>query len=774
MEPEVQLGWDDDYVFAAEQRDWLLRADIRERPVPLQLRKGKTGYVVRRLAVARLGDLAPLRLAQLAPVNFGGLAVKQLRAWVASAVVDGAAEARATETSETRDSTADARAEPVEAVAVARSGGPEERFLVPEPHRDAMSRAPGGSLRIPVSELSVRTRNVLGRQGLVTFGAIARLRRADVLRIRGLGVKSVDELERRLPDLFALAQSEARARALGAIPVPSIVKLPAAAATPPAGDVEPDVPVMDRLPAALRDRLLGHRELLDLVPGGDPRFGVPGLKKASLGDVLAGSVGLLPRSFRDGTSERLQERLEMLVARIERPIPLQQEIDELFPPVDRNARIVRMRVGLDGRGPKTLEETGREFDLTRERVRQIEKKVKKRWTQTRAFLPSARALCRLLEDLGGAAYEPQLGLAAQEAGLVTQPEEVLGLLGLVDMGLLPAGSVTRARFAGSPVLSLGDQDLRELGKIGQVTGRLLSRRGIVSIAEVLADLEAASVASSEAEVRRFIAQSGDIEYLGEGEFFWRPLDDASTFAGRIHKPLTVLGPLSTRALVRVLKRSRRGRLYGTNIPLAVLEEALARAPYVVEEPGSWRWVGPASTVSLGIAEAPLLDLLREEGPALTGTEINLRLPGIDRVTLALALSSSPLFDRVAYNVYSIAGAPLLPGDVADAVARARAIPPAVVMMGANWEGGRFVVRWRLNDVRQWTNVLPIRAHAGRVVQGEWELRGADRTWKTTVDGGSIWGGVPAWVATQAIDGPVCLALRFALDERTIAPELEPL
>jgi RNA polymerase primary sigma factor len=39
---------------------------------------------------------------------------------------------------------------------------------------------------------------------------------------------------------------------------------------------------------------------------------------------------------------------------------------------DRNRRVLELRYGLDGRDPRTLDEIGREFGLTRERIRQIE------------------------------------------------------------------------------------------------------------------------------------------------------------------------------------------------------------------------------------------------------------------------------------------------------------------------------------------------------------------------------------------------------------------
>jgi RNA polymerase primary sigma factor len=42
---------------------------------------------------------------------------------------------------------------------------------------------------------------------------------------------------------------------------------------------------------------------------------------------------------------------------------------------DREKQVVRMRFGLDGGQPQTLEEVGREFGVTRERIRQIESKT---------------------------------------------------------------------------------------------------------------------------------------------------------------------------------------------------------------------------------------------------------------------------------------------------------------------------------------------------------------------------------------------------------------
>jgi RNA polymerase primary sigma factor len=50
-------------------------------------------------------------------------------------------------------------------------------------------------------------------------------------------------------------------------------------------------------------------------------------------------------------------------------------LEELTP---REAKVVRMRFGIDMASDYTLEEVGKQFDVTRERIRQIESKAMKK------------------------------------------------------------------------------------------------------------------------------------------------------------------------------------------------------------------------------------------------------------------------------------------------------------------------------------------------------------------------------------------------------------
>jgi len=82
----------------------------------------------------------------------------------------------------------------------------------------------------------------------------------------------------------------------------------------------------------------------------------------------------------DDESTRVEDLIEdqnsLSPARALRQTRLRLAIDKILSTLEeREAQIIRMRFGLDGGHQRTLEEVGQEFNITRERVRQIEAKV---------------------------------------------------------------------------------------------------------------------------------------------------------------------------------------------------------------------------------------------------------------------------------------------------------------------------------------------------------------------------------------------------------------
>ena len=132
--------------------------------------------------------------------------------------------------------------------------------------------------------------------------------------------------------------------------------------------------------------------------------------------VKKASSQLLHETGHDPTTEEIAERLEMPVERIQEIIRIAQDPVSLETPIgeeedshlgdfiqdddapapadaaslmllkeqlnevlstlsDREARVLRLRFGLEDGRARTLEEVGKEFDVTRERIRQIEAKA---------------------------------------------------------------------------------------------------------------------------------------------------------------------------------------------------------------------------------------------------------------------------------------------------------------------------------------------------------------------------------------------------------------
>jgi hypothetical protein len=78
---------------------------------------------------------------------------------------------------------------------------------------------------------------------------------------------------------------------------------------------------------------------------------------------------------RDTLADLLEDANTMRPDQLAERNTLRQNLDQILGMLDdREAKIVKMRYGIDG--PKyTLEQVGEEFEVTRERVRQIEQKV---------------------------------------------------------------------------------------------------------------------------------------------------------------------------------------------------------------------------------------------------------------------------------------------------------------------------------------------------------------------------------------------------------------
>ncbi len=87
------------------------------------------------------------------------------------------------------------------------------------------------------------------------------------------------------------------------------------------------------------------------------------------------SSQLLHENGHDPTADEIAEKLEMPVERVREIMRIAQDPVSLSTLTEREAKVLKLRFGLEDGRSRTLEEVGKEFDVTRERIRQIEAKA---------------------------------------------------------------------------------------------------------------------------------------------------------------------------------------------------------------------------------------------------------------------------------------------------------------------------------------------------------------------------------------------------------------
>ena len=102
----------------------------------------------------------------------------------------------------------------------------------------------------------------------------------------------------------------------------------------------------------------------------------------TINKLIRVSRQLLQELGREPTPEEIAAELDMPVDRV--PVPaeaaaqtlLKEQLDEVLSTLtEREQKVLRLRFGMSDGRARTLEEVGKEFDVTRERIRQIEAKA---------------------------------------------------------------------------------------------------------------------------------------------------------------------------------------------------------------------------------------------------------------------------------------------------------------------------------------------------------------------------------------------------------------
>lgn len=418
-----------------------------------------------------------------------------------------------------------------------------------------------------------------------------------------------------------------------------------------------------------------------------------------------------------------------------------EELESIAAPVlgsKRAWQALELRLGLGGEGPKTLQGIGDQLGLTRERIRQFEKKFSDRLERRQVWAPAFDKTVRALQHALPLTEEGAQELLHREQQL--KQNETLSFQALLRVGellrkklpfevaegfLLPAGTAEAA------------------SALGVVARKLITHWGTTTVGELCAVLDEEGKGEIDDQTVRTILDSmAGVRWLDrEDGWFWIEGTARNRLLNQVEKIMSVAGSIGIGELRDGV--GRHHRMKGFRPP----REILAR---LCEDTGIYQRSGdiivggsdlPDWRQILGKNEATIVSVLFDEGPVMRRDELERRAvdeEGLNRSSFFVYLSYSPVLERYAPGVFGLRGAPITAAEVK------AMIPSRVrtqVLQDHGWtQDGKVWIAYKISPSGQASGVLGVPSVLDDLLRGSFALTSEDgRQVGTAVVDDSMWG-----------------------------------
>jgi hypothetical protein len=327
---------------------------------------------------------------------------------------------------------------------------------------------------------------------------------------------------------------------------------------------------------------------------------------------------------------------------------------------DLRTRQITLRVlGWDGRGGGTLEQVGQEFNLTRERIRQIVAKVPLRNGQKRE---QVRRLVREALRLAGSMVPcraESLEEAILEAGVTAQTFRLEGLVKAADLlSLSPGFSIVRYDEE-RVVVAIDDQEM--VSVVLEEARRRISHFGLTSVGYVRDALGAKGRLLTTEQVRQLVVLLPGFVWLdSEKQWFWSESVPRNSLLTRLRKVLAVAREISVAsARVSILRDDRMRQI---ELPEEVLRELCRNLPEVCTVRGEFICADRLlqEKTELSEVEQVFVGVFRKHGGVLERACLRQECCRMSRVnphTFDRYLANSPILCTHDNSLYGLVGIP---------------------------------------------------------------------------------------------------------------------
>jgi len=323
---------------------------------------------------------------------------------------------------------------------------------------------------------------------------------------------------------------------------------------------------------------------------------------------------------------------------------------------DRTVAIVLARYGWNGGVPKTLQQVGEQFSITRERVRQIVTKIVKRIGPT--YLPQIERAVQLVTDHAPIAAADAARLLVDH-GLSTVPIDPNSLKAAAE---LVGYDVSFHIDDGGDIRYVLAKGLVGTGPVFSTARREAGKVGVSNIEEVQAELAVSGNEYSPEGVSRILQSSTKLEFLDD-QWFWMPdiPPERNRLRNVTRRMLSVAPRLEVGTIRQGVRRNYRYRQIDLVPPITVLKAFYSAHPeFVVNGDGTVESAKPLDyRDALGDVEQAFVEVLRASRTGLMDrAELEAEVVtgrGVNANTFSVFSSYSAILDHPATSIWCLRG-----------------------------------------------------------------------------------------------------------------------
>lgn len=489
---------------------------------------------------------------------------------------------------------------------------------------------------------------------------------------------------------------------------------------------------------------MGKRRWSRRVSSSDPRVGER-LRALNLNAETAYEVAelLTKTPFDPRTARQVARDIRDLVVHADRlrRMTLEDELQDIvlsLTPTPFAARAVLLRFGFSGDHPMTLEAVGNELEVTRERVRQIQKRFMERIEQHQVWTPTLDRALRFIErSVPSSTQNLELNMNDQHLTKASFP--VQSLIRAAELFGKKAGFVLEVESG--VVHALGNYV--PANEVRSTAARLVTHWGATTIEELRAVLEGEGHSGvTPSALQGVLEVSPSFYWLDDvHEWFWLSNTPRNRLLNQIEKIMSVAGSIDIGSLRDGVGRNHR--MKGFRPPREVLAR-LCQTSGLYRREGEMIIEGPALRdwrEVLRHLERTLVDILFEHGPVMRREELeHLAIErGIKVNSFYVYLSYSPVLARFAPGVFGLRGARISAAEV-QALIPPRARKQRLLDHGWTTDGDVWI-GYKASSSTVQSGVISAPASLKSVIEGSFDLYTEDETPIGTlaVRDATIWG-----------------------------------